>query len=238
VKQLNHPPSKEQVANFYEEHHKHGKYDYLYGDEERRDLLVKLVGKSQRVLDIGCRAGNLTKHYCGGNDVVGVDVDRRALEIFRERLGFEARWLDVDVEPLPFEDASFDVVVFTEVMEHLRFPHRALVEIRRVLKPAGRLIGSVPNAFRLRNRLRFLIGKPFDIDPSHVRLYSAPLVREALERHFQTVEIYPVSGHLLGGGRYGTPVFSWLPFSIRALFCLDLVFLAHTPPCPPMQLAP
>ena len=48
-------------------------------------------------------------------------------------------------------------------MEHLRFPQKALHEILRVLQENGKLIGSVPNAFRLRNRMKFLIGKPFEL---------------------------------------------------------------------------
>jgi len=218
---------KEQVAEFYEQHHSRGKYDYLYGDEGRKDTLVRLVGRGQRVLDLACRSGNFTQHYCHGNDVIGVDIDRKALDLLRERLGLETHWLDVDYEPLPFPSASFDVVVFTEAMEHLRFPRRALAEIRRVLKPDGRLVGSVPNAFRLRNRWRFLCGRPYETDPSHLRSYSAHTLREALSAEFHTAEIIPVSGHLLGGGRHGVPVFQWLPHRVRCLFCLGLIFVCR-----------
>ena len=222
----NQPTIKENVAEFYERHHSRGKYDYLYGDEERKETLVRLIGRGHRVLDIGCRAGNLTKFYCEGNQVAGVDVDRKALELFEKNLGLEGEWIDVDYEPLPFSPGSFDVVVFTEVMEHLRFPSKALAEIGRILEPGGRLIGSVPNAFRLRNRWRFICGKPFETDPSHLRSYSPSSLRDALAEHFGKVEILPVSGHLLGGGRHGVPVFRWLPHRIRCLFCLDLVFIA------------
>ena len=41
----------------------------------------------------------------------------------------------------------------------------------------------------------------------------------------RTVEIHPDSGHLLGGGSTGIPVFPWLPFRVRALFALDLIFV-------------
>ncbi len=218
---------KGQIATFYEQHHSRGRYEYLFGDRRRRDLLVQLIGRGNRVLDVGCRSGNLTKYYSADNKVVGVDVDRRALEIVRESLGLKAEWVDVDSEALPFEDNSFDVVVCTEVMEHLRFPDNALAEIARVLRSGGRFIGSVPNAFRLRNRLRFLVGKPIEQDPSHLRSYSVELLRRALERDFGDIEIHPVSGHLLGGGKTGIPVFGWLPFPVRALYCLDLVFVAQ-----------
>jgi len=220
---------KERVAEFYEQHHSRGKYDYLFGDEDRKDTLVRLVGWGGRVLDVGCRSGNFTQHYCNGNDVIGVDIDRKALELFRQRLHFEGHWIDVDNEPLPFPSASFDVVVFTEVMEHLRFPGKALKELRRVLKPDGRLVGSVPNAFRLRNRWRFLRGIPYDKDQSHMRSYSADTLHKALSAEFHSVEIIPVSGHLLGGGRMGVPVFRWLPYRLRCLFCLDLVFVCKVP---------
>ena len=43
---------------------------------------------------------------------------------FEKRLGLESKWIDVDSEDLPFEDGTFDVVVFSEVMEHLRFPQK------------------------------------------------------------------------------------------------------------------
>jgi ubiquinone/menaquinone biosynthesis C-methylase UbiE len=174
---------------------------------------------------VGCRAGNLTQHFYGGNDVVGIDVDRNALKEFEKRLNLKGHWVDADSEDFPFSDAQFDVVVFSEVMEHLRFPQKALKEITRVLKPSGRLIGSVPNAFRLRNRLRFLCGKPYEVDPSHLRSYSYALLRQELSLCFEQIEIHPISGHLLGGGSSGIPVFTWLPLRIRALFSLDLVFV-------------
>jgi len=216
---------KEEVATFYEAHHSHGKYDYLYGGEDRKEMFVQLVGTGKSVLEVGCRAGNLTQHFAKENTVVGVDIDRTALKLFQERLGCQGHWVDVDVEPLPFPDQSFDTVVFSEVMEHVRFPQKALGEIRRVLKPAGRLIGSVPNSFRFRNRLRFLVGRQYESDPSHLRQYSHSILRRELESHFRAIEIHPVSGHLLGGGSTGIPVFPWLPFRVRALFALDLVFV-------------
>lgn len=222
---MDHSTIKEQIAVFYEQHHSRGKYDYLFGDAGRKDTLVGLVGKGKRVLDVGCRSGNLVQHYHQGNQVTGVDIDRNALALFRERLGLEGHWVDIDYEALPFADGSFDVVVFTEVMEHVRFPRKVLAEIRRVLSPDGTLIGSVPNAFRLRNRWRFIRGEPFEVDPSHLRSYSADTLRKELSAEFGSSEIVPVSGHLLGGGRRGVPVFSWLPHRMRCLFCLDLIFV-------------
>lgn len=188
-------------------------------------MFIRLIGQGKNVLKVGCRAGNLTQHYAANNRVTGVDVDRNALQLFAQRLNAPAHWVDVDSEPLPFPDNSFDVVVFSEVMEHVRFPQKALREIARVLRSDSKLVGSVPNAFRLRNRLRFLAGRPFEPDPSHLRSYSHELLRRELSTCFRDVEIHPVSGHLLGGGSTGVPVFPWLPFRVRSLFALDLVFI-------------
>ena len=109
-------------------------------------------------------------------------------------------------------------------MDHLRFPQKSLHEVFRVNN--GKLIGSAPNAFRLRNRMKFLIGKPFETDPSHLRSYSDKTLSEELNKVFDKVEIHPISGHLLGGGSSGVPVFEWLPYPIRNLFALDLLFEA------------
>ena len=217
--------SKSQVAEFYEDFQSRGKYDYFYGGEDRKDLFVKLIGQGHQILEVGCRSGNLTQYYYEGNEVVGIDVDRNALKEFEKRLNLTGHWVDVDSEDFPFDDAQFDVVVFSEVMEHLRFPQKALREIVRVLKPNGRLIGSVPNAFRLRNRLKFLCGNPYEVDASHLRSYSYTSLRHELFGQFKQIEIHPISGHLLGGGSTGIPVFTWLPFRIRALFAFDLAFV-------------
>ena len=222
---MNPAKSKEQVAAFYENFQSRGKYDYFYGDRSRKDLYVDLIGKGHRILEVGCRAGNLTQYYKEGNTVFGLDVDRNALKEFEKRLGLESKWIDVDSEDLPFEDGTFDVVVFSEVMEHLRFPQKTLKEISRVLIKGGRVVGSVPNAFRLRNRMKFFFGKPFETDPSHLRSYSHLTLHAELSTHFTQIKIHPISGHLLGGGKRGLPVYTWLPYKIRTLFALDLIFV-------------
>ena len=163
----------------YEEHHRErrdeGEFVFV---PERIPWFREAIGSGRRVLDLGCRAGALTRHFLDGNEVVGLDVDRAALAR-AAALGIETVEGDVE-EPLPFEDASFDAVVAGELLEHLRFPDALVDEVRRVLRPEGVFVGSVPNAFRIQSRLRFLRGIAPEDDPTHLRLYSPRAVRELL----------------------------------------------------------
>ena len=182
------------LSERYEEHHRARRDD---GDfvfvPERVPLFRDAVGRGKRVLDLGCRSGALTRHFLDGNSVVGLDVDAAALEK-AAALGIEPLQADVE-QPLPLEDASFDAVVAGELLEHLRFPDALVAEIRRVLRPGGVLVGSVPNAFRVQSRLRFLRGRPPEDDPTHLRMFSPAALRELLAG-FEGVQLSYV------GGRY------------------------------------
>jgi SAM-dependent methyltransferase len=178
----------------YEEHHRERRAegDFVFVPE-RIPLFQAAIGRGRRVLDLGCRSGAFTQHFLEGNDVVGLDVDRVALEKAAE-LGIEPVVANVE-DPLPFPDASFDAVVAGELLEHLQFPDALVAEARRVLRPGGVLVGSVPNAFRLQSRLRFLRGIPPEDDATHLHMFSPGEVRKLLA-DFDGVQIWFV------GGRY------------------------------------
>ena len=178
----------------YEEHHRERRDegDFVFVPE-RIPLFREAIGSGKRVLDLGCRSGALTRHFLEGNEVVGLDVDRAALAK-AEALGIEPVEANVE-EPLPFPDASFDAVVAGELLEHLRFPDALVAEIRRILRPGGILVGSVPNAFRLQSRLRFLRGSAPEDDPTHLHMFSPGAMRDLL-RGFEDVGLRYV------GGRY------------------------------------
>lgn len=194
----------------YEEHHRERRDegDFVFVPE-RVPLFLAAIGSGKRVLDLGCRSGALTRHFLDGNSVVGLDVDAAALEK-AAALGIEPVQADVE-EPLPFEDGSFDAVVAGELFEHLRFPDALVAEIRRVLRPGGVLVGSVPNAFRLQSRFRFLRGRQPEDDPTHLRMFSPAALRELLGG-FEDLKLSYV------GGRYAR---------LHArLLARDLVFVA------------
>ena len=201
------------LSERYEQHHRERRDegDFVFVPE-RIPLLVAAVGRGKRVLDLGCRSGALTQHFLGGNSVVGLDIDAAALEK-AATLGIQPVQANVE-EPLPFEDGSFDAVVAGELFEHLQFPDALVAEIVRVLRPGGVLAGSVPNAFRVQSRLRFLRGEPPEDDPTHLRMFSPAALRQLLSR-FGRVELRYV------GGRYAR-------LNAR-LFARDLVFTAVKP---------
>jgi SAM-dependent methyltransferase len=178
----------------YEEHHRERRDegDFVFVPE-RIPILQDAIGRGRLVLDLGCRSGALTKHFLDGNRVVGLDVDAAALAK-AESLGITPVQANVE-EPLPFEDASFDAVVAGELLEHLQFPDALVAEVRRVLRPDGVFVGSVPNAFRVQSRLRFLLGRPPEDDPTHLRMFS-PSALEALLGGFEDVTLH------FAGGRY------------------------------------
>ena len=186
----------EQLNERYREHHRTSRSsEFVFGGPDRAQRIAEAVGgPDRRVLDLGCRYGALTRWYLDGNDVVGMDVDREALAE-AATLGIETHWGDVE-EPFPFPDASFDVVVAGELLEHVREPGDVVGEARRVLRPGGRLVASVPNAFRFKNRVRFALGRRPETDPTHLHIFRPDDVR-ALLAGWDDVELEFVVGRFV-----------------------------------------
>lgn len=96
------------------------------------------------VLDIGCADGAIRNALPGLRSYLGLDYPGTALGLYGTRpdvLG--------DAASLPFSDARFDTVMLLDVLEHLARPELALAEARRVLRPGGRLLVTVPFAYPL-----------------------------------------------------------------------------------------
>jgi SAM-dependent methyltransferase len=204
----------EQLSERYAKHNRNERgAGFVFAGPEREALFKRYVGgPGRRVLDLGCRDGALTRAYLDGNEVVGFDADREALAE-AARLGVETHWADLD-QPLELPDASFDVVVAGELLEHLRDPQALVAEIRRVLRPGGTLVASVPNAYRLKGRLRFLFGRPPESDPTHLQMFSDADVRTLLAG-LEDPQLHFVAGRLV-------------PLHPR-LFANDIVFAGRKP---------
>jgi SAM-dependent methyltransferase len=206
--------SLDQLSERYAEHNRTERgAGFVFAGAERIELFRRYVGgPGRKVLDLGCRDGALTRAYAEGNELVGVDADREALEEAK-RLGIETHWADLD-GPLPFPDESFDVVVAGELLEHLRDPARLVGEAKRVLRPGGTFVASVPNAYRVKNRLRFLLGRKPEDDPTHLQMFSPANVR-ALLAGFDEQHVHFIAGRLV-------------PLHAR-LFANDIVFSGRKP---------
>ncbi|WP_439106568.1 methyltransferase domain-containing protein [Congregibacter sp.] len=156
----------------------------------------------QRVLDLGCGEGRHVIAACAldGMDAVGVDLSLKDLATARERMaefrgelgeaGSEVRsensamflLLVGDALRLPFEDASFDAVICSEVLEHIPDYRNALAEISRVLKPGGRFCASVPRAWC--ERICWALSREYHQVPGgHLRIFDKGRLRFEIEKH-------------------------------------------------------
>lgn len=137
-----------------------------------------------RILDIGCGSGrHLAAAYALEKTViVGADANYDDLKKARDRLNFHdmvgahggGRWSlnAADITRLPFADATFDLVICSEVLEHIPNHRKAMIEIVRVLKPGCHLVVSVPR--RWPEIICWRLSWEYRNDPGgHVRIYDA-----------------------------------------------------------------
>lgn len=122
-------------------------------------VLEMLPPPPARVLEIGVTPGQFTRLLVeSGYYVSGVDLDPQSRAALWHELGVEVRQANIEQEPVPFADAQFDCVVFSEVIEHLVYsPLPVLRECYRVLKPGGALVLSTPNELYFKSRMHTLL---------------------------------------------------------------------------------
>ncbi len=153
------------------------------------DLLKKYkIPKSAKILDSGCASGRQMKQLeDAGYMAWGTDIDNYLQYPFKN-----FKKLDFCFELLPFKDRTFDVIISSQVIEHLENQFFYLREIHRALKPGGILILSLPNAYSLRNRLEFLFkGDLVDYLPhnNHIGLMTKAIFKKATVNDFELLEI-------------------------------------------------
>ncbi len=158
------------------------------------DLGKLNLREGRRILDIGCGSGRHTSAVSrfAGVVVIGSDIDLRRLAEVRERIDmeknystFQAKRCDLvasDICSLPFGNECFDLIICSEVLEHVADYVRGISELKRVLKSGGNLVLSVPRYYP--EKLCWALSESYsNTSGGHVRVFKTDELRNAVERH-------------------------------------------------------
>ena len=185
--------------DFYAEYYEvEGRHWWFRGRAEIVTSTIAAIGQRSaageplRILDFGTGTGTMLSLLRSYGDVQGVDANEQAVAFCHARGEKEVRWLDS--AELPFADGTFDLLTTLDVLEHIEDDRAALREVRRVLKPGGRMVATVPAN-------PWMWGAQDEVS-HHFRRYTADGLRMAvadagldLERitHFNTLLFPPIA---------------------------------------------
>ena len=160
--------------------------------------VLRNIGSGKKILDVGCGTGLLGEELKKqGNTVIGVDFSKEEVQEAKGRLD-EVILADVTDMKDEIKD-KFDVIIFSDVLEHLINPPQILQEFKKHLADAGEIIVSLPNIASWTTRFRLLFGY-FDyrdygiMDETHLRfytLYSAKSLVETSGYEIKKIDVNP-----------------------------------------------
>jgi 2-polyprenyl-3-methyl-5-hydroxy-6-metoxy-1,4-benzoquinol methylase len=165
-------------------------------ERQRLDAIVDLAGPivGRRVLEVGCGAGHVLERFKGALRT-GIDLSNGMLSRIRRRLGVSVDLARGSGDGLPFAPGSFDVVVCTEVLEHVPDPAAVVAELVRVAGPDGRVVVSIPNEVNIDRAKRVLRSLPI------VRSLLRTLASEDNEWHLHRFDLKMLNGIVAGRAR-------------------------------------
>lgn len=160
-------------------------------------LRSKIVGnpKKPKVLDIGVGDGVyerlLTRNVRKKVDFYGVDISKKQLKRAGKYVDY-IKCVNVDSEKIPFEDSKFDLVIISELLEHLFTPEKVLSEAIRLLKKKGLLFLTYPNSGSLQIRLSLLFtGRSpmlnYSTNKEHIRFFDKKDIFEIIGDRLEVI---------------------------------------------------
>ena len=148
-------------------------------DVIRNEILSKIIKNivktpHQNLLDVGCGNGHLLAPFVSLQNCYGVDLEETSLLLAKSK-GITTYCTNLEREAIPFEPNFFDLIICSEVIEHVCNTDNLLNEINRVLKKNGYLILTFPN---INQPISWLAQIFFDFPPMYSARYKSPHVRD------------------------------------------------------------
>ncbi|PIS08817.1 hypothetical protein COT75_05045 [Candidatus Beckwithbacteria bacterium CG10_big_fil_rev_8_21_14_0_10_34_10] len=169
-----------QIIDFYEK--KYRLRSLGPAEKIRVKKIVDLSGKNKIILDIGCDTGLVGKYILKNkNKVYGIDISKKAV-IEANNNGLIAKRINPETQALPFKNNYFDLIIMTDIIEHLFDPDKVFQKIRKKLKLNGELIITTPNLASLTRRIQLFLG----LNPStetRLNKYSAGHIRYFVKKN-------------------------------------------------------
>ncbi len=157
---------------------------YKHGSQYK---IINRIGYGKRVLDLGCATGHIgevlrCKKRCY---IVGIEANHEAATIATRHYD---QLLEVDVEQinsLPFSQNFFDVLLCSDVLEHLKRPDLVLVKLKPYLSRKGELLTVLPNIGYFPARMKILMGRfEYDeighFDKTHLRFFTLKTAKQLI----------------------------------------------------------
>ena len=168
--------------------------------------MLRLVGFNKRVLEAGCASGHVSEFlHVQGCSVVGIELDKEVVQpalqwlerVVVGNMDDDALWEELD-------DETFDVVLFGDVLEHLRDPLHSLRRSLRHLRPSGTVVISVPNIAHADVKIALINGSfPYResglLDSTHIHFFTKESLLELLkEAGLVVTEVCRVTAPVFG----------------------------------------
>ena len=208
-------------------------YDQYWDDRLQRNYMpvmprhreiVRVInerGKSSSILDLGCGEGHILKMLPDSCQRYGCDISKTPLDLINDKR-IHCVLCDLNND-FPF-DLDFDVIVASEVLEHLQNPHHVLEKAKEHLAKDGLFLVTIPNVALWRHRLQLLRGRFPGYDPTHVNHWDVDSFIELLTSYGYKISNYYPTYFIFP--RYLGRIFFLRPRLLYKLFGEQFLFVA------------
>lgn len=149
-------------------------------------ILVRLIHRESKVLDIGCGIGTIGEFLKNKTNccVYGIDIDEKAVTIAKKKIDY-AQVVDIAREEIPYK-LNFDVIILADVIEHLSNPASLFPKIDKIINKSTTVIVSVPNVAYFKIRASLLFGNwnykdSGILDRTHLRFFTYKTLSEFIK---------------------------------------------------------